>query len=172
MPSPGQQQQPLDDLFYDDPLDQRVVGVVKEALGRWAIPDEKINYAALRKRIENDGSIYGETMMQSRSISRDQLKDRFIRDKNLTGDDPVVDFGVIQLTIPNTTTAWDVTFGHRLGVVPKAVTFTGGTAPFGTYAGTVFIIGAANASTCQVFGYNWNGYASGVVVNVHYHMFG
>jgi hypothetical protein len=57
---------------------------------------------------------------------------------------------------------------HGFGAVPAAVFCQTSTAPFGSYAGTALLVYNVTATTFDLYGFNLNGYSSGVNVNVNY----
>lgn len=69
---------PLDDLFSDDPQEQQIITVVKDALAKYEVPADKLDYPALRKRIEGDGAMYAQSMLEPRSVSSDLLRDTYL----------------------------------------------------------------------------------------------
>ena len=99
-----------------------------------------------------------------------QLQDNFDRLQLQVGGSGSkrVTSGSSTLTIPNLSSVATTTFNHTLGVVPASVVATGCTPLFGSYFGTGLTISNATATTFDVSGYNFGGYASGVVVNVYY----
>jgi hypothetical protein len=75
--------------------------------------------------------------------------------------------GTVTIAAPNVFGV--ATINHTLGVVPNALVVTGSTAPFGgVYLGTVLTVYNTTATTFDVSGWNVNGYAGGVVVNVQW----
>jgi hypothetical protein len=76
--------------------------------------------------------------------------------------------GSTTLTIPNLSLSAAVTVSHAFGTVPTAVFAQAVTPPFGGYAGTGLTVYNRTTTTFDLYGFNFNGYSSGVVVNVHY----
>jgi hypothetical protein len=79
-----------------------------------------------------------------------------------------VSSGSSTITIPNTNFIATGTINHSLNAVPASIVVTGFTPVFGSYYGTGFTISNPTLTTFDVTGYNFGGYASGVVVNVYF----